>query len=138
MTKSNGKKGGKGALSARQVKLVEILATPEGSQLTQKQIADKIGASHKSVHRWMKEKAVQEAVQAKINQHAYKLLPHAWKCLEERMHKDSQALKLYFSLIGEHADKLQLSGENGGSIKISTLSTLSEEDLTQLQAQLKE
>ena len=132
------KKGSGGALSARQAQLVEILATPEGCKYTQQELADKVGANKKTIQRWLKDDEVNRQIQKKISTYAFKLLPHAWKCLEERMSKDSQALKLYFSLIGEHSDRLELTGKDGGTIKISHLNGLSEEELTQMAKELEE
>ena len=119
-------------LSARQVKAIEILTSPEGYTWTNAQIGQVVGVTDKTVSRWRSNKKFQEALRKRIDHYALRLLPYAWDCLRERMQKDTQALKLYFSLVGQHRDQVDVSGPGGGPVQLAALRDMSDEDLQAL------
>jgi len=138
VAKKEGKKKGEHALSARQVKALEILANPDNHKLTAGEIADKVGIAKSTLEKWKVKPHFQAELEKRINKHSFKMLPYAWKCLEDRMAKDTQALKLYFSLRGELKEQIEHSGPGGGSIQFSWLRSASDKELKELEEELNE
>ena len=119
-------------LSVRQLRAIDLMANPSNVNMKNNEIGEKVGVSGKTVSKWKSDPMFQEALTARIKKSANALLPYAWDCLRERMPKDTQALKLYFTLLGEYKDDIQLSGPGGGPIQFSWLRKLSEEELEKL------
>jgi len=125
-------KGSDGALSARQVRYVQILADPANAGRSASSLAQELGVNRKTIYRWNEDSRVQKAIEHEIRKHSFRMLPYAWDCLRERMQKDTQALKLYFSLVGQHRDQVDVSGPGGGPVQLAALRDMSDEDLQAL------
>jgi len=123
-------------LSARQMKAIQILCSPEGLEMTQGQLAKKLGVSDSTISRWHEDTQFQKALEEQIKRQYFRMLPYARQCLYDRMKKDTQALKLFFSLIGQYKEQMEISGVNSGPIRLSLLSKMSDEELEKLKKDL--
>jgi len=132
MGKGKEKKVGKDALSARQVKYVELIADPANSGKTAGQLAEELNVNRNTIYRWNADPRVQRAIEVEIRKHAFKMLPYAWECLRQRMAKDTQALKLYYQLLGQHKEAMEVTGKDGGPVQLSGLKDMTDEEIAQL------
>ena len=129
-------KKGKKTLSSRQLKAIKILCSPEGLQVSQKELAKRVGVAESTMSRWHGDPVFQKALDERVNKQYLRMQPFARTCLEERMKKDTQAIKLYYSIIGKYKEQLEVSGKDGGPIRLAWLSKLSESELEELKQKL--
>ncbi len=132
MGKKQTKKGAEGALSARQLRYVQILADPANAGRSAQSLADEVGVNRKTIYRWNEDPGVQKAIEQEIRKYSFKILPYAWECLRQRMEKDTQALKLYFQLLGQHRESMEVSGPGGGPVQLAQLKDMTDEELASL------
>ncbi len=123
-------------LSPRQAKLIKLMCTPDGMGMTQRELSKRVGVSESTISRWHGEPFFQKELEERVNKQYLRMLPYARTCLEERMKKDTQALKLYYALVGQYREQLELSGKGGGPIRLAWLSKLSESELEDLKRSL--
>ncbi len=124
-------------LTPRQVKAAVLEASPESWELTQSEKAKQLKIAHTTLGRWQKLPVYREYVGQLIKQHAERMLPYAWHCLKERMKVDTQALKLYFTVMGEYKQRHEVTGEGGGPVRLAVLAAYSEKQLEQLKEELQ-
>lgn len=123
-------------LSVRQLRAIDILASPEGVNMKNDDVGEKVGVTGKTISNWKSDPMFQDALQNRIRKYAASLLPYAWECLKERMPKDTQALKLYYQLLGEYKEQMEVAGPGGGPIQFSWLRKMSEDELKKLEDEL--
>ncbi len=133
-----GQKAPAGGITARQAKLARILADPGQAGKTSEEIAKEMGVAPRTVRHWWSLPQVQEEAERLIKQHAGRKLAYAWQCLFDRMTKDTKAIQLYFSLIGEYKQRHEVTGEGGGPVRLAVLAAYSEKQLEQMRQELAE
>ena len=124
-------------LSVKHLQYVKMKCDPDNFKKSTKEFADTLKVTVKSVYRWNEMPKVQKAIEDEIRKQSFSKLPYAWKCLEERMPKDTNAIKLFFALTGDYKDQMEISGPNGGPVRLSWLAKQSEEDLEKMIEELR-
>ncbi len=125
-------------LTARQTKLVEILADPDRANTPNQELAQELGVSVRTISRWKHSENVQNAVSSVIMGYLEKIKPYALQCLKKRMGSDTQALKLYFELLGQHQQRIEITGAGGGPVRLAHLAHMEIQELEQLKKELEE
>ncbi len=123
-------------LSVRKLRAIDILASPDSVNLKNDEIGAQVGVTGKTISNWKCDPQFQDALQARIRKYAASLLPYAWECLRERMPKDTQALKLYYQLLGEYKEQMELSGPAGSPMTFKWLREVDESELEELEKEL--
>jgi DNA-binding XRE family transcriptional regulator len=107
--------------TANQLKAIEWLATSRYDRMPSKQaqLADDIGVREETISRWKREPEFKAAVIARARELLGSDLPEIYAALSREAKQGSyQHIKLAMEMTGEYTPRQEVTGADGGSIKI--------------------
>lgn len=100
----------------QQQQFAMMLADPN-NKMTMAERAREIGVTPKTLYAWMNNQDFMGYVSGLIDKNTDMHLAYAWKCLVDRMQRDTNAIRLFFELKDKIRQRLEVTGQTAMTVK---------------------
>lgn len=106
------------APSNRQKKVAEMLINPDETR-SKTEILAEIGVPRRTFYNWMHDDRFVGYLSDELDCYTDGELPEVWGALIRRCKRgDTQAIKLFFELKNRYSPRVEVTGKDGGSIRV--------------------
>ena len=110
-------------MNEKQWTAIAILATPGRGNMTYDEVAEKVGVSRMTIHRWRQDDKFNEEVKKQVLRNATEYLPDMYASIPKHVIEDGNAamFRTFIQSLGMLTDKVEIDNKSEGGKEIDEM-----------------